>query len=116
MPPPATCDARASLPDMAQPIPLAQRASSYLSLLNAGQWYKTTPLRHRRQSTPLSSLLAHYSLQEQSLHPFALSIFDIAVAWSLQTALERGLPKHFALIVTVGVILVVIIVLECLVI
>jgi AI-2 transport protein TqsA len=48
--------------------------------------------------------------------PIALSIFIIAVASPLQTALERRLPRHLALFVTVGVILALIAVLEYLVI
>jgi predicted PurR-regulated permease PerM len=48
--------------------------------------------------------------------PVALSLFIIAVAWPLQSALQQRVPKHLALIITIGVILAVIAVLEYLVI
>jgi len=44
--------------------------------------------------------------------PVVFSLFIIAVAWPLQSALQRRLPKHLALIVTLAVILAIIGVLE----
>ena len=44
--------------------------------------------------------------------PVALSLFIIAVAWPLQSALQERVPKHLALVITILVILAVIAVLE----